>query len=137
MFITLAFKNAVPDSQHKFDPLNPPDIKETIQGVIENLGETFMMYGWPYSDTEEGIEFQIDTEDRFAAEKLAEDLRRLFNGFNKKWWAGASDSSVVVPANKCSIIRSYEQGRIICAVDVFAVLALEPKRIADTLECRN
>ena len=134
MFVTLAFRNivAVPET---FDPLNPPETREHVQGAIERLVESFEEKGFlPYRNDHEDIQYGFMAEDWAKANKLAEDFRRQFNRHNQTWMKSPSNS-ILVPATIFKIYRFEHQ--IACVANMYAVLAVEPRRVAAALECSN
>jgi hypothetical protein len=134
MLVTLAFRNIVA-APEKFDPLNPPETREHVQSAIEMLVESFEEKGLlPYRNDDEGIQYGFLTDNPAKANKLAEDFRRQFNRHNQTWLTTSSDS-ILVPATIFKIYRFEHQ--IACVANMYAVLAVEPRRVADTLECRN
>lgn len=134
MLVTLAFRNivAVPET---FDPLNPPEMREHVQGAIKDLVESFGEKGLlPYRNDDEGIHYGFLTDNWVKANKLAEDFRRQFKRHNQTWLTTPSDS-IVIPA---SIFKTYRfEHQIACVANMYGVLALEPRRVAAALEYSN
>lgn len=134
MLVTLAFRNivAVPET---FDPLNPPETREHVQNVIEDIVESFGERGWsPYRNDHEGIQYGFIADDRVKANELAEDFRRQFKRHNQTWLTTQSNS-IFIPSSIFKIYRFENQ--IACVANMYAVLALEAKRSANILEYRN